>query len=35
VCEWTDFSQADDFARRTIEKLEQKLSQLQPEEEAA
>ena len=27
----SDFSQADDYGRKTIEKLEEKLAQLQPE----
>jgi ParB-like chromosome segregation protein Spo0J len=35
VNDHSDFSQADDCARRTIEKLEEKLGQMQPEEKEA
>jgi ParB-like chromosome segregation protein Spo0J len=35
VNEHSDFSQADDLAQRTIEKLQKKLGQMQPEEAAA
>jgi ParB-like chromosome segregation protein Spo0J len=35
VNEHSDFSQADDCARRTIEKLEECLGEMQPEEEEA
>jgi ParB-like chromosome segregation protein Spo0J len=33
VSDHSDFSQADDLARRTIEKLEEKLGQMQPDEQ--
>jgi ParB-like chromosome segregation protein Spo0J len=35
VNEHSDFSQADDLAQRTIEKLQEKLDQMQPAEEGA
>jgi ParB-like chromosome segregation protein Spo0J len=35
VNEHSDFSQADDLAQRTIEKLQEKLGQMQPAEEEA
>ena len=35
VNDHSDFSQAEDCARRTIEKLEEKLGQMQPEEKEA
>jgi ParB-like chromosome segregation protein Spo0J len=35
VCELTDFSQAEDNGQRTIEKLQERLAEMAPEEEGA